>query len=232
MIPLSKVLIAHTEQFYCEGLEIQKAYSADHAVELLHKTEFNILALEDVLTDNGIHEFVRILKVKHPKLSVIIITRSTDADYINNLRRPGISGLVHGNATCKSMKACIDAVAAGNINFCPTISNIIGGKVTEQAYKENNPEAYFELTRREFEFFKLKVKRFSMKKIMQEMKISMETARQYRSNVMHKVREKGYEDVLDFVLKTGYYTALMELPYLPEVKTAFTILCLRNVGEC
>jgi DNA-binding NarL/FixJ family response regulator len=216
MIPLVKVLIAHTEQFYCEGFynllrkakgiqEIQKAFSADHTMELLHKCEFNILAVEDMLIDNGMQELVRTLKVKYPKLSFIIITRSTDADYINSLRSFGISGLVHGGATCKSMKACIDAVAAGNVNFCPAISNIIGGKVTERAYKESNPETYFELTKREFEFFKLKVKRNSMEKIMQEMQISRETIRQYSKHVKHKVKEKGYEDVLDFVLKTGYY---------------------------
>jgi two-component system invasion response regulator UvrY len=215
MTPLINLLIAHSEPMFCDGFynlfrktsgisEVQTAFTPESANELLKQKQFHILFLDDTIAAAGTDQYAEILKNSIAELQIILITRSRDAEYIRKQRQAGIQALIHGSSTRKTLKTCLDSVIEGSSFIGPVISNIIAGEDIPVIKNEIDPETYFCLSKKEFEVFKLKAKRKTIDEIMEKMNWEKSTAKEYSAKVLNKVKQKGFMDVLDFVMKTGY----------------------------
>jgi len=216
MIPLVKLLVVHSHPLFCDRFcevfikakgisEIHKASTAADAQELLNSLKVNMLFLFDLLEDSEIIQFIRKVKTNCADMAIILYTMRRDISYTKKMKKLGVKGFVHASANNKIIKRSIDDVAEGNFHYCPVFSGLIADDDKKEDANLKDVKAYFDFTDQEWEVFKLKVNRKSLKEIAAKMGWQVSSAKKYSSKMLQKVKATNeYKDVIDFVWKTGY----------------------------
>ena len=169
---------------------IGKAYSASGCLELLARSEVDILLLDISLPDCiGIDLFLQI-KSQYPKLKVIMLTCHFEVSIINRALNSGVSGYIMKNSPSAVIIEGIRTVASGERFLCNETQRLLQQK-----------ESQILLSRREQELLSLIVAGKSSNEIAASMNLGYETVKSYRKRLTLKLNTSNTAELVRLALE-------------------------------
>lgn len=170
---------------------VGEAADGEHALRLAAKKRPEVLLLDIAMPKvNGI-EATRRIKQSQPNIKVLILTVHEEAEYIHEIVSAGANGYVLKTADSKEIFAAVQAVAAGEQFFSPSVSKLIVNEFLKNTRQKTAPQlsqsAEARLTTREQQVVALIGDGLSNKEIAQSLHISIDTVKSHVHNVLEKL---------------------------------------------
>jgi DNA-binding NarL/FixJ family response regulator len=209
-----RVLLAEDHQMVREGLKALVNAQADMevvgeasggrlATQLAQELKPDVVVMDITMPDmNGLRATEHI-KQSCPQVSVLALTRHTDAGFIQQLFAAGAAGYLLKQSASTELVRAIRAVAAGGNFLDPQIAGkVIGGYISQQARLKDEPQG--ELSERETEVLRLIAWGHSNKEIAAHLQISVKTVEAHKANAMKKLGFSGRIDIVRYALLQGW----------------------------
>jgi DNA-binding NarL/FixJ family response regulator len=213
---MKRILIVDDHPLFREGLKsilrrdagIEVSGEAGNAAEALRqaRTDAPDVALVDIsLPDRSGIQLVRELRALLPRLSILVVSMHTKADYIVEAIRAGANGYVTKDAAAERLLDGLRQVGDGAFYLDPAISQdvsrelLLGPPKTEPAFAS----AYDSLTQREREVMRLVVEGLTTKEVAEGLAISVKTAEHHRCNLMKKLGLQNSVELVRYASRLG-----------------------------
>jgi len=213
---MKRILIVDDHPLFREGLKsilrrdagIEVSGEAGNAAEALRqaRTDTPDVALVDIsLPDRSGIQLVRELRALLPRLSILVVSMHTKADYIVEAIRAGANGYVTKDAAAERLLDGLRQVGDGAFYLDPAISQdvsrelLLGPQKAEPAFAS----AYDSLTQREREVMRLVVEGLTTKEVAEGLAISVKTAEHHRCNLMKKLGLQNSVELVRYASRLG-----------------------------
>lgn len=157
-------------------------------------------------TMSGI-EITRYLRKYVPETKIIILSRHDKNEYVNQLLKFGISAYILKDDAGEDLIRAIEEVMKGNMYLSPRIAtslvtDYMAVKDEKQESEKSNP---FEiLTSREREILKLIAEGNKSLDVAKTLRISPQTVKTHRANIMKKLDIHKTADLVYYAIKNGF----------------------------
>jgi DNA-binding NarL/FixJ family response regulator len=203
----SKVAIVEDQTIFREMLaevlvrtgriEIVGQYSTGESAEAaLLQSVPDLVLLDALLPDKRGIDVLRALKVKHPKLSAVLVTAHARPALVQEAVAAGARGVVSKTAPLHELAAAVDRVLHGGRYFCSVTSGLLADAV-------ESPELSTELTPRQYKVVELVARGLSSKEIAEVLKISEKTVQNHRLQIREKLRIHDVAGLTRFAIERG-----------------------------
>jgi two-component system, NarL family, response regulator NreC len=191
-----KVLIADDHAIVRAGLRALLVEAADfdlvgeavggyEAIELVGKTNPDVLILDLSMPDLDGISVTRKIKPQFPELKILILTLHEDEALLKEAIKAGAAGYILKRAAEAELISAIRVILRGDIYVDPAM---LRGLIEESPQPQVNQEEQNEpLTPRETEVLKLIVEGCTNRQIGQELNISIRTVEGHRANIADKL---------------------------------------------
>ena len=185
----------------CEPLD-----TAESAVDAVAEHNPDVVLMDINLRGpmNGI-EATRAIKESNPETKVLVVTASSEDDYLVPAVEAGASGLLEKWTSLDAVLDAIDRVAAGDMLIDPTKLSRLMRTMAQQ--RESNRNALFlleQLTDREREVLQLSAEGMSTAEVAEQLVISAQTVQTHVRNVLAKLGARSKLQAVAFAAKNGY----------------------------
>lgn len=181
------MLLDMEEDFEVAG----QAADGIECLELIDKTDADILLLDISMPKIGGLEAAREVQKSHPELKTIILTMHKNEEMLAEAFSHGAKGYVLKENAFEELALAIRTVRAGKIFVSHELSSIL-----LSGFMENEKQGK-DLSSREMEVLKLLAEGHSNKEIADMLSISVKTVETHRSNIMKK---HNFRNITDLVL--------------------------------
>jgi DNA-binding NarL/FixJ family response regulator len=179
---------------------VYEASDGDEALEMLPKTQADLLIADIRMPNMSGIELVRELKSKNINVKTLMLSMHDSENYVLQSIDAGADGyLLKGSSKAEFLKA-LEKIMAGDKYFSGDISSILlknfskGNVVTDSASTEGKDDP-FNLTKREKQIMDLVLEGKSNKEIGEELSISKRTTEVHRFNLMKKLNVKNVKEL-------------------------------------
>ena len=205
-----KIIIADTQFLVIEALnslltndERFTVTKVDSKYELLKVFENELVGL--LITDIALFDFDGIddlhrLKLRFPKLSVLILTNSISKTEFTELTKIGIKNIIYKTADRDEIFAAIDAAIKGKKYYAEEILDMI----LEQGESKTIPEEPTHLTISEIEIVRLIAGGMTTKEIAEKKCISFHTVNTHRKNIFRKLSVSNASELIMHAIRAGW----------------------------
>lgn len=176
-------------------------------IDMVEKLVPDITILDiSMPTMSGI-EITRYLRKYVPETRIIILSRHDKNEYVNQLLKFGISGYILKDDAGEDLIRAIEEVLKGNMYLSPRIATyIVNDYVTAGEEKDekrmHNP--FDVLSSREREILKLIAEGNKSDEIAATLRISSQTVKTHRANIMKKLNIHKTADLVYYAIKNGF----------------------------
>jgi DNA-binding NarL/FixJ family response regulator len=143
------------------------------------------------------------LKQRQPDVSVVVLTRHEDENYVEELLRAGASAYVLKQSAPSEFLKAMRAVASGGIYLDPVMSSRVADGLLG-ARPQAIDETTARITDREAEVLRLVAIGHSNVEIAQRLDISVKTVEVHKMNAMRKLGLTGRVDVIRYGVLQGW----------------------------
>jgi DNA-binding NarL/FixJ family response regulator len=173
---------------------IGEAEDGIEAVELIKLNQPQIAILDiDMPKMTGL-DVIRQLKGVNSKCKFIILTMLKEVELYHEVKEIGIEGYLLKDSAAEKLIDCIKAVANESVFIDPIIlSQLENNKTTSEILNS--------LTKSEKNIIKLIARKMSTKTIAEMLFISTKTVENHRSNICKKLKLKGTNPILNFIVE-------------------------------
>ncbi|WAG81782.1 response regulator transcription factor [Metapseudomonas furukawaii] len=172
---------------------VAQAESSAEALELVARTELDVLLVDVGLKDMNGLELTRRLCAQHPGIKILILSMYDNQEYVRTSINAGAFGYVLKNAPSTELIAAIEAVAAGGSFYSPEVAR----KLATNSRDEN------ELTPRELQVLSMLAKGLNNKEVARELDISVRTVETYRLSIRRKLNIDTPAALVKYALEHG-----------------------------
>lgn len=142
------------------------------------------------------------VREKFPKLKILMLTVSEDADTIRQAFQAGISGYVMKKANRAELERAITTVASGDKYFSEAVMKELLSPASMQApAHEDIPSTPIAVTSRELEIIKLIAQELSTTEIAERLFISVGTVETHRHNILRKLNVKNAIGIIKYAMR-------------------------------
>ena len=180
---------------------VGEAHSGTSLFSLLKTTACDLVLLDIALPDMSGIEIARILKTKHPKLKIIVISADNSAPIIEELIDIGIEGFINkSNCNSDTLAEAIRSVMQGIEYFGKDISEIIYRIYVAQ---KKTSEISSEFSEQEKSVIQYCHQGLSGKQIADRLNLSLRTVDWHKSNIFRKLGINTTLEMVRFAVKNG-----------------------------
>jgi DNA-binding NarL/FixJ family response regulator len=159
--------------------------SAEEALKRFAAEDVDVALVDIHLPGRSGIDLVSELKVRHPKLPLLMMTAYEDSEQIFNSLQAGATGYLLKRSRPSDILAAIRDVVQGGSPMSPQIAR----KVVQFFYKRRESNSELEqLTKRETEILSQLAKGSLYKEIADQMKISLDTVRTHVQHIYGKLQ--------------------------------------------
>jgi DNA-binding NarL/FixJ family response regulator len=145
----------------------------------------------------------RKLRQVQPGAAIVTLTRHSDAAYLQELLRAGVSGYVlKQSALTELLHAIRTAAAGGQYLDSALTARVTAGFLGKQRKRETRPSAT--LSERESEVLRLIASGYSNKEIASRLSLSVKTVEAHKANAMRKLDLNGRIDIVKYAILQGW----------------------------
>ncbi|MFL1514002.1 DNA-binding response regulator [Pseudomonas prosekii] len=172
---------------------VGEADSGASALEMVARTQPDLLLVDIGLKDiNGL-ELTRVLRRDYPSIKILILSMYDNNEYISESVRSGASGYVLKNSPSREIIAAIEAIASGGTFYSAEIAQ----KLAAERPTDN------ELTPRESEVLCKMVLGLNNKEMARELDISVRTVETHRLSIRRKLNIDKPAALLNYAIERG-----------------------------
>jgi len=163
----------------------------------LTKTPVDVLLLDINLPDANSIELIAHLRIKYPKMHIIIISVHNEYAVINSVLQEGAHGYIQKNASVEEIINGIEQILKGNKFLCSQTKIIVDKKTKDEL------KIVPKLTRREKEVLLEAASGLTTSQIGEKLFISPHTVESHRKNLIEKFGSKNLSSVIKLAIEYG-----------------------------
>ena len=199
-----KMILENEEEFNIVG----EAGDGREAYEMIEKLKPDVAILDISMPSMSGIELSRHLKKFLPDMKILILSRHDKDEYIKQVLQYGVEGYILKDDASDELIKAVKEVLKGNLYLSPRLaSGIIREVITMQSESEEDvaEASPFEvLTPREREVLKLVAEGSNSREIAEMLRISLQTVKTHRVNIMRKLDIHKVNDLVAYAIKNGF----------------------------
>lgn len=177
---------------------VGEAHNGRQAIDLVRHARPDIVIMDISMTDiNGV-EATKQIKNLFPETKIIIYSMFSNAEFVIELFKVGISSYVLKQDPFSDLILAIDVVKGGGTYFSTTAPKILSEHI--QAL-EDGKKRFGDLSLREQEVFKLLADGKSVKEIAEKLFISPKTVESHKYSIMTKLGARSITDLTKIAIR-------------------------------
>jgi two-component system, NarL family, invasion response regulator UvrY len=141
------------------------------------------------------------LKSLYPKLNVLMLSIFPEDHYGLRLIKAGASGYLTKSSAPDQLCQAIRTVATGGKFISPSLAE----KLIEELHRDTTKLPHEHLSAREFQVFCMIASGKKIKKIADELSVSITTISTHRANILEKMGLKNSSELLHYAFKNGIF---------------------------
>jgi DNA-binding NarL/FixJ family response regulator len=173
------------------------AYNALKAIDELKP--YVVVTDISLKNSNGI-ELIKSIKVKYPKLLVVVLSIHDETVYAERALRAGARAYLMKAVASENIVNAIRTVLKGEIYISDTISKYLMHKITS-GKTETDKTPIESLSDREFEIFRLIGEGLKASQIAEQLHLSLKTIETYRGRLKEKLNLDNASELLQYAIK-------------------------------
>jgi DNA-binding NarL/FixJ family response regulator len=193
---LRRLLEAETDLQVCGEAE-----NARKAVDRIEATTPELAIIDISLPGPSGIELLKMLKVRFPKLRMLVVSMHDESLYAERALRAGAKGYVMKQAPTEQLLTAIRRVLKDEIYLSQSLSSHLLGTLVSQ--KSASGPILKKLSDRELEIVRLIGKGFTTGEVAGELGISSKTVESHRGNMRRKLNLKSGSELMRFALAHG-----------------------------
>ena len=211
MEKINKVIIADSQFLVVEALKSLIMADRDYTVTGVAATKHELLNLLDsdsaelLITDyvnidyDGLDD-LRIIRLKYPQLSILILTNTISKQEFAELTKSGIKNIIYKTADKDEIFSAIESTLKSKKFYSDEILDLFLD-ISESKYVAEDPKT---LTPSEIEIVKLIADGLTTKEIASRRNISYHTVNTHRKNIFRKVEVSNASELIILAIKAGW----------------------------
>ena len=147
---------------------------------------------------NGL-EILRQLKKMQPDLPVLVLTIFDEDQIAIRVLKAGASGFITKNTMPEELVAAVTKIYAGGRYVSPSLAE----KLVFNIYTEDEKPVHHRLSNREYQILCLIAEGKSVKQIAEELFLSVQTIRTYRTRILEKMDMKTDAELIHYAIQNN-----------------------------
>ncbi len=177
---------------------VGEAGTCREALEVLARTEAEVVVLDISLPDGTGIELCRRVKERYPHLKLLALSMHEDLEYVRGFLQAGGQGYVSKAAVDHELLDAVTALARGERYLNPSLAMRLAMEMVREEPAEEP------LSPREEEVLRLLAQGLSHKEVAERLAISEKTVATYRERGMGKLGLKSRSDLLRYAVRRGW----------------------------
>ncbi len=178
------------KQILAETGDIEVAAECVNGPEVLEKVQTEIIDL--VLLDIALPiqdgmEVLRLLKLRMPRLPVLMLSTYPEKQYAARCYRLGAAGYLNKSADIDQLTEAIRKTANGGIYVSPQSAESLAAQLSPALLNNKQMALHDTLSHREYQVFELIITGKGVKDIADQLALSPTTVSTYRSRILEKI---------------------------------------------
>jgi DNA-binding NarL/FixJ family response regulator len=169
------------------------------ALEELDKCDPDVAVVDISLRDSSGIELIKDMKIRRPKLPVLVLSMHGESFYAERVLRAGARGYVTKDEASTKVIAGLRAVLAGEVYVSEKVATKMLGRMIGRAPTDAFP--IDRLTDREFEVFELIGGGMSTREIASQLHLSIKTIETYREHIKAKLNLDGATELITYAVQ-------------------------------
>jgi two-component system response regulator NreC len=209
---MTRVLIADDHAIVRAGLRallledatfnlVGEAVGGYEAIELVEKTNPEVLILDLSMPDLDGIAVTRKVKPQFPELKILILTLHEDEALLREAIKAGAAGYILKRAAEAELISALRVILRGDLYIDPSMMRGLFEEPRLSEAKQKNPTE--SLTPRETEVLRLIVEGYTNRQIGQELNISIRTVEGHRANISDKLGLHSRVELVRYARQNG-----------------------------
>ena len=174
----------------CTGQEILTKVQAD---------DYDILVLDITLPDRSGLDILKQLKVMKPELPILVLSIHPESQYAVRVLRAGASGYLSKDSAPDELVSAIKKVSDGG----KYVSASLAEKLAFDLDMKSDRPPHELLSDREYQVMCLIASGKPVKKIAENLYLSVKTISTYRARILEKMKMKNNAELTHYAIKNG-----------------------------
>jgi DNA-binding NarL/FixJ family response regulator len=217
MIPL-KVLVADDHRLFRQGLislmrtrpdlvqVVGEASTGHEAIEFTVSLKPDVILMDVFMPDGNGIEAARVIRRKHPRIAVVMLTSSEQNEHVLEAIQLGASGYLLKNLDACELFDLLSGVRRGEVAITRTMAARLLRHITHPTPNLERAEA--ELTEREIDVLRLVAQGASNPQIAAELCITVNTVKSHLKNILTKLQLENRTQVATYAVQSGLIAPL------------------------
>jgi DNA-binding NarL/FixJ family response regulator len=189
---LNKILLLESD-FTIVG-ESDCAYQA---LELLGTASCDVLVLDIALPDKSGLEILKEVKVRYPKMRVLMLSIYPEERYALRALKNGADGYLTKNSAAEDLIAALRTIMSGKKYISPLVAQELADHLNQQSDRP----AHTALSDREFQIMLLLGSGKTVTQVAQELHLSVSTVNTHRTHLLGKMKLKTNCEIVRYVIE-------------------------------
>ena len=209
---MTRVLIADDHAIVRAGLRallveeaefelVGEAVGGYEAIELVEKTNPDVLILDLSMPDLDGISVTRKIKPQYPDMKILILTLHEDEALLKEAIKAGAAGYILKRAAEAELISAIRVILRGDLYVDPAMVRGLFQEPQQSQVEQKNPTE--SLTPRETEILRLIVEGYTNRQIGQELNISIRTVEGHRANISDKLGLHSRVELVRYARQNG-----------------------------
>jgi two-component system, NarL family, response regulator NreC len=209
---MTRILIADDHAIVRAGLRallaeeaafdlVGEAAGGVEAIELVEKTNPDVLILDLSMPDLDGISVTRKIKPQFPALKILILTLHEDEALLKEAIKAGAAGYILKRAAEAELISAIRTILRGDLYVDPSMVRVLLDE--SRSPQINQKDLAESLTQRETEILRLIVEGYTNRQIGQELNISIRTVEGHRANISDKLGLHSRVELVRYARQNG-----------------------------
>lgn len=196
------VVLAAVAEFLDKEPDIQVvgqiAEGGPRLIELVERLQPDVLLLDAHMPGHKVIESAQLLRVRCPKVNVLVLSAYNRREYVEGLLKEGAVGYVLKDDSPETLPQAVRAAAKGQQWFSPKVTAMLVGSRRQEAELDSPG-----LTPREMEVLRLMAMGYRNDQIAEELVISQQTVKNHIRHVYSKLEVESRVEAVLYAIKEG-----------------------------
>lgn len=204
------ILVADDHSIVREGLKqivtqspemavIGEAANGQQVLELIHKTDYDLILLDISMPGRGGIDTLKQLKILKPQIPVLILSMYPEDQYAIRAIKAGASGYLTKESAPEELIGAIKKVALGG----KYVSADLAEKLVDKLGSDTQQQNHTMLSDREYQVMIMIASGKTVKEIGDELSLSVKTISTNRTRSLKKMRMKNNAEFTYYAIKRG-----------------------------
>ena len=202
-----RVLIADDHPIYRKGLRqiltevpdrfaVDEAGSGEEALAKVWDGDYDLILLDISMPGRGGLDALKVLKSRHPKLPVLMLSMHPEEHYAVRALRAGASGYLNKESAWDELVIAIQKVLEGGMYVSAVLAQKLAANLDVAADKPLQEI----LSDREYQVFRMIAAGKTVSKIGEELSLSVKTVSTHRGRILEKMKLKNNAELIHYAI--------------------------------